>query len=61
MVTCRGNGTSHSQVLDGGAVDIVERSHTLVIGTSACRCAVDVCRDGVIIAEESTAERLVVA
>ena len=61
VVACRGDGACHCQVLDSGVVDIVERSHTLLIGTSAGRRADDVCRDGVLIAKESAAERMVVA
>ena len=61
VVACRGDGTCHGQVLDGGTVDVMERSHALLIDTGAGRRATDVGRQRVAVAEEGAAEGFVAA
>ena len=61
VVACRGDGSGHGQILDGGSIDIVERSHALLIRASTRRRAADIGRDGVAVAEEDAAEGIAVA
>ena len=61
VVACRGDGARHCQVLDGGTVDVMERSHALLICASTRRRAADVGSDGVAVAEEGAAEGFVAA
>ena len=61
VVTGRGDGASHFQVLDGGVLDIVERGHALLVDTGAGGRADDVGSDGVAATEERAAEGFVAA
>ena len=60
--TCRvgtvgGNGTGDDHVLDGGILDVAERSNAL----SICICVAKVCRQRLAITEEDATEGLVLA
>ena len=56
-----GDGACHCQVLDGGILDVVERSHTLLIHACTRRCAVDIGSQRLAVAVEDTAEGMVFA
>ena len=57
MISVCGNGARYPQVLDGGAIDVTERRHTLYI----CVGVGDIGGQRLVVAEESALERVVFA